>query len=85
MSWEHDDIPNEYVYPFESTLVQYKIANLGNETQWDAPVELYASAYCPGATAMSYEGSFIAENAKETDSPVTLEITPKYIVMDDEA
>ena len=85
LSWEHDDIPNEYVYPFESTLAQYKIANLGNETQWDAPVELYASAYCPGATAMSYEGSFIAENAKETDSPVTLEITPKYIVMDDEA
>ena len=85
LSWEHDNIPNEYVYPFESTLAQYKIANLGNETQWDAPVELYASAYCPGATAMSYEGSFIAENAKETDSPVTLEITPKYIVMDDEA
>ena len=85
LSWEHDDIPNEYVYPFESTLAQYKIANLGNETQWDAPVELYASAYCPGATAMSYEGSFIAENAKETDSPVTLEITPKYIVIDDEA
>ena len=83
LSWEHDDIPNEYVYPFESTLAQYKIANLGNETQWDAPVELYASAYCPGATAMSYEGSFIAENAKETDSPVTLEITPKYIVMDE--
>lgn len=83
LSWEHDDIPNEYVYPFESTLVQYKIANLGNETQWDAPVELYASAYCPGATAMSYEGSFIAENAKETDSPVTLEIAPKYIVMDE--
>ena len=83
LSWEHDDIPNEYVYPFESTLAQYKIANLGNETQWDAPVELYASAYCPGATAMSYEGSFIAENAKETDSPVTLEIAPKYIVMDE--
>lgn len=83
LSWEHDDIPNEYVYPFESTLVQYKIANLGNETQWDAPVELYASAYCPGATAMSYEGSFIAENAKETDNPVTLEIAPKYIVMDE--
>lgn len=83
LSWEHDDIPNEYVYPFESTLAQYKIANLGNETQWDAPVELYSSAYCPGATAMSYEGSFIAENAKETDSPVTLEITPKYIVMDE--
>lgn len=83
LSWEHDDIPNEYVYPFESTLAQYKIANLGNETQWDAPVELYASAYCPGATAMSYEGSFIAENAKETDNPVTLEITPKYIVMDE--
>ena len=83
LSWEHDDIPNEYVYPFESTLAQYKIANLGNETQWDAPVELYASAYCPGATAMSYEGSFIAENAKETDNPVTLEIAPKYIVMDE--
>lgn len=83
LSWEHDDIPNEYVYPFESTLAQYKIANLGNETQWDAPVELYASAYCPGATAMSYEGSFIAENAKETDSPVTLEIAPKYIVMNE--
>lgn len=83
LSWEHDDIPNEYVYPFENTLAQYKIANLGNETQWDAPVELYASAYCPGATAMSYEGSFIAENAKETDSPVTLEIAPKYIVMDE--
>ena len=83
LSWEHDDIPNEYVYPFESTLAQYKIANLGNETQWDAPVELYASAYCPGATAMSYEGSFIAENAKETDTPVTLEIAPKYIVMDE--
>ena len=83
LSWEHDDIPNEYVYPFESTLAQYKIANLGNETQWDAPVELYASAYCPGATAMSYEGSFIAENAKETDNPVTLEITPKYIVMNE--
>lgn len=83
LSWEHDDIPNEYVYPFESTLAQYKIANLGNETQWNAPVELYASAYCPGATAMSYEGSFIAENAKETDSPVTLEIAPKYIVMDE--
>lgn len=83
LSWEHDDIPNEYVYPFESTLAQYKIANLGNKTQWDAPVELYASAYCPGATAMSYEGSFIAENAKETDNPVTLEIAPKYIVMDE--
>ena len=83
LSWEHDDIPNEYVYPFESTLAQYKIANLGNETQWDAPVELYASAYCPGATAMSYEGSFIAENAKETDNPVTLEIAPKYIVMNE--
>ncbi len=83
LSWEHDDIPNEYVYPFENTLAQYKIANLGNETQWDAPVELYASAYCPGATAMSYEGSFIAENAKETDNPVTLEIAPKYIVMDE--
>ena len=83
LSWEHDDIPNEYVYPFESTLAQYKIANLGNETQWDAPVELYASAYCPGATATSYEGSFIAENAKETDNPVTLEIAPKYIVMDE--
>ena len=83
LSWEHDDIPNEYIYPFESTLAQYKIANLGNETQWDAPVELYASAYCPGATAMSYEGSFIAENAKETDNPVTLEIAPKYIVMDE--
>ena len=83
LSWEHDDIPNEYVYPFESTLAQYKIANLGNETQWDAPVELYASAYCPGATAMSYEGSFIAENAKETENPVTLEIAPKYIVMDE--
>ena len=83
LSWEHDNIPNEYVYPFESTLAQYKIANLGNETQWDAPVELYASAYCPGATAMSYEGSFIAENAKETDNPVTLEIAPKYIVMDE--
>lgn len=83
LSWEHDDIPNEYVYPFESTLAQYKIANLGNEAQWDAPVELYASAYCPGATAMSYEGSFIAENAKETDNPVTLEIAPKYIVMDE--
>ena len=83
LSWEHDDIPNEYVYPFESTLAQYKIANLGNETQWDAPVELYASAYCPGATAMSYEGSSIAENAKETDNPVTLEIAPKYIVMDE--
>ena len=83
LSWEHDDIPNEYVYPFESTLAQYKIANLGNETQWDAPVELYASAYCPGATAMSYEGSFIAENAKETDNPVTLEIAPKYVVMNE--
>ena len=83
LSWEHDNIPNEYVYPFESTLAQYKIANLGNKTQWDAPVELYASAYCPGATAMSYEGSFIAENAKETDNPVTLEIAPKYIVMDE--
>ena len=83
LSWEHGDIPNEYVYPFESTLAQYKIANLGNETQWDAPVELYASAYCPGATAMSYEGSFIAENAKETDNPVTLEIAPKYIVMNE--
>lgn len=83
LSWEHDDIPNEYVYPFESTLAQYKIANLGNKTQWNAPVELYASAYCPGATAMSYEGSFIAENAKETDNPVTLEIAPKYIVMDE--
>ena len=83
LSWEHDNIPNEYLYPFESTLAQYKIANLGNKTQWDAPVELYASAYCPGATAMSYEGSFIAENAKETDNPVTLEIAPKYIVMDE--
>lgn len=82
LSWEHDTIPNEYVYPFESTLVQYKIANLGNETQWDAPVELYASAYCPGATAMSYEGSFIAENAKETDEPMVLTPTPKYIPMD---
>ena len=83
LSWEHDNIPNEYLYPFESTLAQYKIANLGNKTQWDAPVELYASAYCPGATAMSYEGSFIAENAKETDNPVTLDIAPKYIVMDE--
>lgn len=81
LSWEHDDIPDEYAYPFESTLAQYKIANLGNETQWDAPVELYASAYCPGATKMSYEGSFIAENAKETDEPVALTTTPKYVVM----
>lgn len=84
LSWEHDTIPDEYVYPFESTLVQYKIANLGNETQWDAPVELYASAYCPGATAMSYEGSFIAENAKETDKPVVLATTPKYVEMNKE-
>ncbi len=84
LSWEHDTILNEYVYPFESTLVQYKIANLGNETQWDAPVELYTSAYCPGATAMSYEGSFIAENAKETDEPAVLATTPKYIEMNKE-
>lgn len=84
LSWEHDTIPDEYVYPFESTLVQYKIANLGNETQWDAPIELYASAYCPGATAMSYEGSFIAENAKETDKPVVLATTPKYVEMNKE-
>lgn len=83
LSWEHDTIPDEYVYPFESTLAQYKIANLGNKTQWDAPVELYASAYCPGATAMSYEGSFIAENAKETDEPIILATAPKYVVMDE--
>lgn len=82
LSWENNKLTNGYVYPFESTLVQYQVANLGNKTQWDAPVELYASAYCPGATAMSYEGSFIAENAKETDEPVVLTTTPKYIAMD---
>lgn len=82
LSWEDNKLTNGYVYPFESTLVQYQVANLGNKTQWDAPVELYTSAYCPGATAMSYEGSFIAENAKETDEPVALVPTPKYIAMD---
>ena len=82
LSWEDNKLTNGYVYPFESTLVQYQVANLGNETQWDAPAELYASAYCPGATTMSYEASFIAENAKETDEPVALVPTPKYIAMD---
>lgn len=81
LSWKNNELTNGYVYPFESTLAQYQVANLGNKTQWDAPVELYASAYCPGATAMSYEGSFIAENAKETDEPVILAATPKYIEM----
>ena len=81
LSWKNNELTNGYVYPFESTLVQYQVANLGNKTQWDAPVELYASAYCPGATAMSYEGSFIAENAKETDKPVVLTPTPKYVPM----
>lgn len=81
LSWENNKLTNGYVYPFESNLVQYQVANLGNEAQWDAPVELYTSAYCPGATAMSYEGSFIAENAKETDEPVVLTPAPKYVPM----
>lgn len=84
LSWKNNELTNGYVYPFESTLAQYQVANLGNKTQWDAPVELYASAYCPGATAMSYEGSFIAENAKETNKPVVLTTTPKYIAMNKE-
>lgn len=81
LSWEHDTIDNKYLYPFESTLVQYEIANLGNETQWDAPVELYSSAYCPGSTGMAYEASYTALNAKKEDEPIALEVLPKYIEM----
>lgn len=86
LSWENDDIPNEYLYPFNSNLVQYKVANLVtvDKKQWAEPVELYSSAYCPGATAMSYSASYIAENAKEKDEPVELAVSPKYIEMSKE-
>lgn len=81
LSWEHDNIPDDYLYPFDATLVQYKIANLGNEEQWDAPVELYASAYCPGATSMSYSGSFLDEKADKDTESTPLVASPKYIEM----
>lgn len=84
LSWEDNELTNGYVYPFESTLVQYQVANLttiNDKDQWAEPVELYSSAYCPGATGMTYGASYIALNAGEKDKPVELEISPKYIEM----
>lgn len=101
LSWEHDDIPNEYLYPFESNLVQAQIANLGtgegDEYVWDAPVELYVNAYCPGATSTSYSCVYREEmgelktdtvedkdTSEDDDKAVELETEFKYVPMSEE-
>lgn len=99
LSWEHDDIPNEYLYPFESNLVQAQIVNLGmgDGEAWDAPVELYVNAYCPGATSTSYSCVYREDmgelktdtdedkdTTEDDDKAVELETEFKYVPMSDE-
>lgn len=98
LSWEHDDIPNEYLYPFESNLVQAQIVNLGmgKDEAWDAPVELYVNAYCPGSTSTSYSCVYREDmgelktdtdekkdTTKDDNKAVELETQFKYIPMDE--
>lgn len=99
LSWEHDDIPNQYLYPFESNLVQAQIVNLGmgKDEAWDAPVELYVNAYCPGATSTSYSCVYREEmgelktdtdedkdTVEDDNKAVELETQFKYVPMSDE-
>lgn len=98
LSWEHDDIPNEYLYPFESNLVQAQIVNLGmgKDEAWDAPVELYVNAYCPGSTSTSYSCVYREDmgelktdtdekkdTTKDDNKAVELETQFKYVPMDE--